>query len=77
MLNLLESFLHNFILYKPDTLFAGETVYQHYGMPGLHYIDVMLFVLATSVLIALGANRVIFRNRARYIGPGASKRFNR
>jgi SSS family solute:Na+ symporter len=66
--------LHNFVLYKPDTLFVGETFYQHFGMGGLHYIDVMLMVLVTSILIALGANRAIFGNRARYIGPGAARR---
>jgi SSS family solute:Na+ symporter len=65
--------LHNFILYKPDTMFAGETFYQHYGMGGLHYIDVMLLVLVTSVLVALGTNRAIFGNRARYVGPWAAK----
>ncbi len=61
--------LHTFVLYKPDTLFAGETFYQHFGMGGLHYIDVMLLVLVSSVLVALGANRLIFGNRARYVGP--------
>jgi solute:Na+ symporter, SSS family len=65
--------LHNFILYKPDTLFPGETFYQHYGMSGLHYIDVMLAVLVTSVLVALGTNRLIFGNQARYVGPGAKR----
>jgi solute:Na+ symporter, SSS family len=65
--------LHTFVLYEPDTLFAGETFYQHFGMARLHYIDVMLIVLVTSVLIALGANRVLFGNRARYVGPGAAK----
>jgi solute:Na+ symporter, SSS family len=65
--------LHNFILYKPDTLYRGETAYQHFGLGGLHYIDVMLIVLATSVLVALSINRMIFGNRAQYIGPGGAK----
>jgi solute:Na+ symporter, SSS family len=65
--------LHNFILYKPDTLFPGQTAYQHFGLGGLHYIDIMLIVLATSVAIALAVNRLIFGNRATYIGPGAAK----
>jgi solute:Na+ symporter, SSS family len=56
--------VHNFILYKPDTLYAGETFYQHVGIGWLHYIDVMLIVLITSVLVALGVNRFIFGNRA-------------
>ncbi len=64
--------LHTFILYKPDTLFTGETFYQHYGLGGLHYIDVMLGVLVTSVIVALTANRLIFGNRARYCGPGSA-----
>ncbi len=65
--------LHNFILYKPDMLFPGETFYQYVGLGGLHYIDVMLIVLASSVLIALSVNRFIFGNRAAYIGPFAGK----
>jgi solute:Na+ symporter, SSS family len=65
--------LHTFVLSQPDKLFPGATFYQHYGIGGLHYIDVMLMVLVTSVLVALGANRMIFGNRARYVGPGAVK----
>ena len=56
--------LHNFILYKPDTVFAGQTVYEHFGLPWLHYIDVMLIVLVTSVMVALSVNRLAFGNRA-------------
>jgi solute:Na+ symporter, SSS family len=56
--------LHNFILYKPDTLYPGETFYQHVGLPWLHYIDVMVIVLVTSVMVALIVNRMIFGNRA-------------
>jgi solute:Na+ symporter, SSS family len=58
---------HNFILYKPDTLYAGETYYQHVGLPWLHYIDVMVIVLATSVMVALAVNRMIFGNHAMFI----------
>lgn len=65
--------LHTFVLYKPDALYAGETFYEHIGLRSLHYIDVMLIVLATSVFVALGTNRLIFGNSARYIGPGASR----
>jgi solute:Na+ symporter, SSS family len=64
--------LHTFILYKPDTIYDGETFYQHIGLSGVHYIDVMFLVLITSVLVALGSNRIIFGNRARYVGPGAA-----
>ena len=65
--------LHTFVLYKPDTLYPGETFYQHFGMGGLHYIDVMLMVLVASVMVSLGTNRAVFGNRARYVGPGASR----
>ena len=58
---------HNFILYKPDTLHVGETFYQHIGLPWLHYIDVMVIVLATSVGVALVVNRFVFGNRATFI----------
>jgi SSS family solute:Na+ symporter len=46
---------------------VGETFYQHFGMPWLHYIDVMVFVLVSSVLMALAVNRVVFGNRAIFI----------
>ncbi len=59
--------LHNFVLYKPDTLYADETFYQHIGLPWLHYIDVMVVVLASSVAVALGVNRGVFGNRATFI----------
>jgi solute:Na+ symporter, SSS family len=65
--------LHTFVFAQPDMPFPGETAYQHFGLGGLHYIDVMLIVLATSVLVALGINRMIFGNRATYIGPGGAK----
>lgn len=59
--------LHNFILYKPSAAFGGQTYYQHWGMPGLHYIDVMVAVLVTSVLTALIVNRLVFGSRATFI----------
>jgi solute:Na+ symporter, SSS family len=59
--------LHNFVLYRPNTVYPGETVYQHIGLDWLHYIDVMVVVLVTSVLFALAVNRVIFGNRAIFI----------
>jgi SSS family solute:Na+ symporter len=65
--------LHTFVLYKPDTLYAGITFYQHAGLGWLHYIDVMLFVLVSSVMVALASNRLIFGNRARYVGPWAAR----
>lgn len=59
--------LHNFVLYRPDTLYPDETFYQHIGLDWLHYIDVMVVVLVTSVLVALAVNRIIFGNRAVFI----------
>ncbi|MFM1976549.1 MAG: hypothetical protein RL145_1395 [Pseudomonadota bacterium] len=58
---------HNFVLYKPDTLYPGETFYQHIGLYWLHYIDVMLIVLITSVITALSVNRWVFGNKAVFI----------
>ncbi|WP_108811346.1 sodium:solute symporter family transporter [Sphingorhabdus sp. Alg231-15] len=58
---------HNFVLYKPGLIYEGETFYQHIGVPWLHYIDVMVVVLVTSVLFALTVNRLIFGNRAVFI----------
>jgi solute:Na+ symporter, SSS family len=58
---------HNFVLYKPDMLYPGETFYQHVGLPWLHYIDVMLLVLITSVMVALAINRFVFGNHATLI----------
>jgi solute:Na+ symporter, SSS family len=59
--------VHNFILYKPNDAFGGLTYYQHWGMPWLHYIDVMVIVLFTSVVCALAVNRILFGNRATFI----------
>jgi solute:Na+ symporter, SSS family len=58
---------HNFVLYKPDKFYPGETFYQHFGLPWLHYIDVMVIVLVTSVLVALAVNRLVFGNHATFI----------
>lgn len=59
--------MHNFLLYRSDTLYAGETFFQQFGLPWLHYIDVMVFVLVSSVLVALAVNRLVFGNRAIFI----------
>ncbi len=58
---------HNFVLYEPGMIYPGETVYQHMGLPWLHYIDVMVIVLASSVIIGLSVNRLIFGNVAVFI----------
>jgi SSS family solute:Na+ symporter len=59
--------VHNFILYRPTDALGGQTYYQHWGIPWLHYIDVMVIVLVTSVMVALAVNRLIFGNRAIFI----------
>jgi solute:Na+ symporter, SSS family len=66
--------VHNFILYKPDTLYRGETFYQHIGLSSLHYIDIMVLVLVTSVLVSLAVNRLIFGNRALFIWSAEGRR---
>ena len=58
---------HNFVLYKPGVFYPGQTFYQHVGLYWLHYIDVMLLVLITSVMVALAVNRLVFDNRAAFI----------
>jgi solute:Na+ symporter, SSS family len=55
---------HNFILYKPGWFAPEQTYYQLIGLNWLHYIDVMLLVLITSVLVSLCVNRFAFGNRA-------------
>ncbi len=55
--------LHTFYLYVPDN-FGGMTWYATIGLPWVHYIDVMVFVLFSSVAVALLTNRVVFGNRA-------------
>ena len=58
---------HNFVLYKPFDAYGGQTWYEHIGLPWLHYIDVMVLVLITSVMVALAVNRFFFGNRARFL----------
>ena len=65
---------HNFVLYVPDTLYAGETFYQHIGVGWLHYIDVMAIVLVTCILVALATNRLAFGNRAVFIWSSEGRR---
>jgi solute:Na+ symporter, SSS family len=58
---------HNFVLYKPGIFYPDETFYQHIGLPWLHYIDVMVLVLITSVMVALAVNRFVIGNHATFI----------
>ncbi len=68
---------HNFILYKPQAAFGEQTYYQHWGLPWLHYIDVMVLVLATSVTVSLIVNRIVFGNRATFIWSAAGRNMAR
>ncbi|QUL38113.1 sodium/solute symporter [Erythrobacter sp. JK5] len=63
--------LHTFYLYVPAN-FGGVSWYATIGLPWVHYIDVMVFVLFSSVLVALLTNLVVFGNRARLAIGGAS-----
>jgi SSS family solute:Na+ symporter len=69
--------VHNFILYVPNDAFGGQTYYQHMGLPWLHYIDVMVIVLITSVMVALAVNRFIFGNRATFIFSAEGREMRR
>nr|WP_137676545.1 sodium/solute symporter [Parerythrobacter lutipelagi] len=64
--------LHTFYLYVPDN-FGGETWYATIGLPWVHYIDVMVFVLFSSVLVALLTNLVVFGNRAQLVFGNAGR----
>jgi len=55
---------HTFYLYVPEN-FGGVSWYATIGLPWVHYIDVMLFVLVSSVLVALLTNLIVFGNHAR------------
>lgn len=57
--------LHTFYLYVPAN-FGEMTWYATIGLPWVHYIDVMVFVLFSSVLVALLTNLVVFGNRATF-----------
>ncbi len=56
--------IHNFLLLAPGVFYPDSNVYDRIGLHWLHYIDVMLVVLVTSVLVALAVNRLLFGNRA-------------
>jgi solute:Na+ symporter, SSS family len=69
--------VHNFILYIPANALGGQTYYQHWGLPWLHYIDVMVIVLVSSVMVALAVNRIAFGNRATFIFSSAGRNMRR
>jgi len=55
---------HTFFLGVTEN-FGGVSWYATIGLPWVHYIDVMLFVLASSVLVALVTNWLVFGQTAR------------
>lgn len=61
---------HTFYLYVPEN-FGGVTWYATVGLPWVHYIDVMVFVLFSSVAVALLTNLLVFSKRARLAWPGS------
>ncbi|WP_299193721.1 SLC5 family protein [uncultured Erythrobacter sp.] len=57
---------HTFYLYTDRAVWGGTTFYRYLGLDWLHYIDVMVFVLFSSVLVALLTNLVVFGKRAKF-----------
>lgn len=64
---------HTFFLYTDREMWGGTTYYRHLGLDWLHYIDVMVFVLFSSIAVSLAANRFVFGNRASFIGFGRAQ----
>ncbi|MFC4292474.1 SLC5 family protein [Sphingorhabdus arenilitoris] len=58
---------HSFFLYVPNPIWGGETYYRYIGLDWLHYIDVMVVVLFSSIAVALSTNRLVFGNQAVFI----------
>ena len=56
---------HTFYLYTDRDIWGGKTFYRHIGLDWLHYIDVMVFVLFSSILVSLLVNRIVFGHTAR------------
>jgi SSS family solute:Na+ symporter len=58
---------HTFFLYTDQEMWGGTTYYRYLGLDWLHYIDVMVFVLFSSIAVALATNRFVFGNRASFV----------
>jgi len=56
---------HTFVLGVPEN-FGGVSWYATIGLPWVHYIDVMLAVLISSLGVALATNRFVFGHRVRF-----------
>lgn len=59
---------HTFFLYTDQEMWGGTTYYRYLGLDWLHYIDVMVFVLFSSIAVALFTNRFVFGNKAQFVG---------
>ncbi|WP_298301834.1 SLC5 family protein [uncultured Erythrobacter sp.] len=59
---------HTFFLYTDRDIWGGTTYYRYLGFDWLHYIDVMVFVLFSSIAVALLTNRFVCGQRAQFIG---------
>ena len=59
---------------KDRILWGGGSYYDTVGLEWLHYIDVMVFVLFSSIALALLSNRFIFGNHAIFIFSAEGKR---
>jgi len=59
---------HTFFLYTEQEMWGGTTYYRYLGLDWLHYIDVMVFVLFSSIAVALITNRIVFGKSAQFIG---------
>ena len=58
---------HTFFLYTDQEMWGGTTYYRYLGLDWLHYIDVMVFVLFSSIAVALLTNWLVFGQRAQLI----------
>ncbi len=63
--------LHTFYLYTEQGIWGGTTFYRYLGLDWLHYIDVMVFVLFSSIIVSLLVNRIAFGQIARPVWKAA------
>ena len=63
--------LHTFYLYTEQEIWGGTTFYRYLGLDWLHYIDVMVFVLFSSIIVSLLVNRIAFGQIARPVWKAA------
>lgn len=64
---------HTFYLYTDQAIWGDTTYYRYLGLEWLHYIDVMVFILFSSIAVSLATNRFVFGNRAVFIFSAEGK----